>query len=74
MAKNDRFVRTYTQGDAFSQAGTHHVEIWVDVVTGVNYIYSSERGGCGGMTPLLDSEGKPVVSGKEELEAIKEGS
>ncbi|HBB19414.1 MAG TPA: xylan 1,4-beta-xylosidase [Ruminococcus sp.] len=74
MAKNDRFVRIYTQGDTLSQASTHHVEIWVDVVTGVNYVYCSERGGCGGMTPLLGDDGKPVVFSKKELDEIKEGS
>jgi len=68
MAKNDRFIRTYTQGDTFSRESTHHVEIWVDKVTGVNYIYCSERGGCGGMTPLIDSEGRPVTTSQEELQ------
>ena len=68
MAKNDRFIRIYTQGDTLSQASTHHVEIWVDKVTGVNYIYCSERGGCGGMTPLIDRDGKPVLTTPEELE------
>ena len=64
MAKKDRFVRTYTQGN------THHVEIWVDRVTGVNYIYCTEMGSCGGMMPLLDREGKPVVTPEEELKEL----
>lgn len=71
MAKSDRFIRIYTQGDTLSRESTHHVEIWVDKVTGVNYIYCSERGGCGGMTPLLNAGGKPVLTSAEELEKIK---
>lgn len=55
MAKNDRFEKVYTQG-AF---GT--MEIWVDKETGVNYLYH-QSGYSGGMTPLLDRDGKPVVS------------
>lgn len=50
-----RFVKTYSQG-------TFDVmEIWVDTVTGVNYLYHA-AGYSGGMTVLLDREGKPVVS------------
>ena len=37
------------------------MEIWVDKETGVNYLYHAS-GYSGGMTPLLDREGKPVVS------------
>ena len=55
MAKNDRFIKTYTQG-------TMNVfEIWVDKETGVNYVFRAS-GYAGGMTPLLDREGKPVVT------------
>ena len=61
MPKNDRFVRTYTQGTS------NHIEIWVDKVTGVNYIYCTENGYCGGMTPLLDAEGKVVLTPLSEL-------
>ncbi len=51
----DRFIKTYSQG---SLTG---VEIWVDRETGVNYVFSY-NGYTGGMTALLDSEGKPVVT------------
>ena len=54
MADN-RFDRVYSQGVVSS------VEIWVDRETGVNYLYMS-RGYGGGLTPLLDREGKPVIS------------
>lgn len=55
MAKNDRFEKVYSQG-ALST-----IEIWVDRETGVNYIFR-QSGNAGGLTPLLDREGKPVVS------------
>ncbi len=60
MAKNDRFVRIYTQGTLGS------MEIWADKQTGVNYLYH-QSGYSGGLTPLLDSEGKVVVTPLEEL-------
>ena len=50
-----RFVRTYTQG-ALST-----MEIWVDTQTGVNYLFQTS-GYAGGLTPLLDRDGKPVLS------------
>ena len=37
------------------------MEIWVDTQTGVNYLYRC-GGYDGGLTPLLDSAGKPVVT------------
>lgn len=56
MAKKDeRFEKVYSQG---SMNGT---EIWVDKVTGVNYLFHYS-GYAGGLTPLLDREGKPVIS------------
>lgn len=54
MARNNRFEKTYTQG-----LGT--MEIWVDKETGVNYLYHSGGYG-GGLTPLLDREGKPIIT------------
>ena len=48
MAKKDeRFEKVYSQG---SMNGT---EIWVDKVTGVNYLFHYS-GYAGGLTPLLD--------------------
>ncbi len=56
MAKtNDRFVKIYSQGTV------NVIEIWVDKETGVNYIYR-QSGYSGGLTVLLDSDGKPVIS------------
>ena len=50
-----RFVRTCRQGIA------DITEIWVDRKTGVNYLFHKD-GNAGGLTPLLDREGKPVVT------------
>lgn len=55
MAKNDRFEKVYEQGTL------NIMEIWVDKETGVNYVFHAS-GYAGGMTVLLDREGKPVVS------------
>lgn len=53
--KNDRFERVYSQG---ALDGT---QIWVDRETGVNYVYHFS-GNSGGLTVLVDREGKPVIS------------
>lgn len=55
MAKNDRFEKVYTQG------AMNIMEIWIDKETGVNYLFHAS-GNAGGFTPLLDREGKPVIS------------
>lgn len=55
MAKSERFEKVYTQGKVTV------MEIWVDKETGVNYVFHAS-GYSGGMTPLLDREGKPVIS------------
>ena len=51
----ERFKKVYTQGKV------NLIEIWVDTETGVNYIFRKE-GYAGGLTPLLDKEGKPVIT------------
>ena len=53
--KDKRFVRVHTDG---AMSGS---EIWVDTVTGVNYFYHAAGYG-GGLTVLLDREGKPIIS------------
>lgn len=50
-----RFVKTYSQGVM------NTMEIWIDQETGVNYLFHRDEYG-GGLTPLLDKDGKPVVS------------
>lgn len=59
----DRFKKVYGQGSVNVN------EIWVDTETGVNYIYHS-AGSSGGMTVLLDSDGKPVIT-RDEIVGFK---
>ena len=58
-----RFDRVYSQGVV------NVTEIWVDRVTGVNYLYHSD-GSSGGLTVLLDREGKPVVTSVSKNNSI----
>lgn len=55
MSDNKRFEKTYSQGSM------NVTEIWVDRETGVNYLYHAS-GYSGGLTVLLDREGRPVIS------------
>ena len=55
MAKNERFEKIYSQG------AVNIMEIWIDKETGVNYVFHAS-GYSGGMTPLLDKDGKPIIS------------
>ena len=50
--KEKRFKKIYNQGA---------IEIWVDMETGVNYMFKTS-GYAGGLTPLLDVNGKPVIT------------
>ena len=52
--KDKRFDRVYSQGAGSTQ-------VLVDRETGVNYLYISSGYG-GGLTVLLDAEGKPLVT------------
>ncbi len=58
MAEDKRFVRTYSQSGGLTG---NRMEIWVDQKTGVNYLYSAS-GYSGGLTVLLDRDGKPVIT------------
>ncbi len=51
----DRFKKIYSQGKI------NVVEIWVDTKTGVNYVFH-QSGYAGGFKPLLDKEGKPIIT------------
>ena len=57
MAEEKRFVVVYKQG-GFANPG---VKILVDTQTGVNYI-CTQSGHAGGMTPLLNRDGTPVIT------------
>ena len=52
MINKKRFETIYTQGTSWS--------IVVDTETGVNYLFWQE-GYAGGLTPLLDRDGKVIV-------------
>ena len=51
----ERFKKVYQQGVV------DVIEIWVDTETGVNYVFHW-YGNAAGLTPLLDKDGKPVVT------------
>lgn len=51
----NRFKKVYSQGKI------DVVEIWIDTETGVNYVFH-RNGYAGGFIPLLDKEGKPIVT------------
>ena len=52
MSRDKRFTKTYSKGGC---------TILVDRETGVNYLFVN-GGYSGGLTPLLDREGKVVVT------------
>ena len=57
MQENGRFKLVSTQKiDMVSS-----FQIWVDTQTGVNYLWRKD-GYAGGLTVLLDAEGKPVIT------------
>ena len=58
MAKDKRFEKVYSQGAGSTQ-------ILVDKETGVNYLFHAS-GYAGGLTVLLDRDGKPVISPTKE--------
>lgn len=55
--KNERFVRILLEGSAFGEVRM----LYVDKETGVTYLFIKSGYGAG-LTPLLDSEGKPVIT------------
>ena len=63
MAKNQRFEKIYSQGTMSV------TEIWVDKETGINYLYHAS-GYAGGLAPLLERGGKPVIAAIGNSEII----
>ena len=56
MAKKEqRFIKVMTDGGLLNNN-----EVWVDTQTGVQYLYHS-AGNSGGLTVLVDAEGKPLL-------------
>ena len=54
MPKDKRFEKVYSQSMGA-------MEIWVDKETGINYLFH-QSGYAGGMTVLLDKDGKPLIT------------
>ena len=61
MKQGNRFIKIYSEG------AMNVTEIWIDRLTGVNYLFHVSGYG-GGLTPLLGSDGMPVVSDPSEWE------
>ena len=57
--KDDRFEVVFQDGSSIREEGQR--QILVDTETGVNYLVW-KFGYAGGITPLLDRDGKPVIS------------
>ncbi|MGN1347423.1 MAG: DUF6440 family protein [Acutalibacteraceae bacterium] len=55
---NDRFEVSYKE---IRSAGFEKRIIYIDKETGVNYLFV-QIGYGGGLTPLLDADGKPVIT------------
>ena len=59
MTKTQRFEVVYKDGSQIKDEGVR--QILVDKETGVNYLVW-HSGYAGGLTPLLDAEGKPIIT------------
>lgn len=59
MAKNEdrRFVRILSEGSSFGEVRM----LYVDRETGVTYLFVKSGYGAG-LTPLLDADGRPVIT------------
>lgn len=62
MAYNKRFIKAHKESTIASAT-----EIWIDRVTGVNYLFHMDGYG-GGLTVLLDKDGKPVVTPTKQIQ------
>ena len=56
--QNDRFFVKEKSGSQLADSGL--IQVIVDKETGVNYLWV-KSGYAGGLTPLLDADGKPIV-------------
>ena len=59
MSKLERFEVLLKEGSSLSEAG--QTMILCDKETGVQYLWV-KSGYAGGLTPLLDAEGKPLIA------------
>ncbi len=58
MAKSDRFEVIHKEGNGLTSEGRI---VLMDSVTGVQYLFV-HSGYAGGLCPLLDKDGKPLVA------------
>lgn len=56
MSKQNRFEVVYQETGFMDEK-----KVYVDKETGVNYLFVASGFG-GGLTPLLDAEGKPIIT------------
>jgi len=63
MSKEKRFVPVRREGGGFGA----QIEVLMDTQTGVQYLYRSS-GYSGGMTVLVDRDGKPLIGSVYDLE------
>ena len=61
MVKNKRFI-----WDSIQSGLLKKTSVIIDTETGVNYLFAQE-GYAGGLTPLLDKNGKPVITPPNEI-------
>lgn len=59
LEKSSRFIVVHEEGSPLRDEGKRLIV--VDKLTGVNYLWFNS-GNAGGLTPLLDKIGKPIVS------------
>lgn len=62
MSGEKRFRKVKKESLGFGETAF----VFQDTKTGVNYLYV-QSGYSGGLTPLLDREGKPVVSSTSDI-------
>lgn len=58
MSNDSRFEKVHTEGNGLTKEAK---TILVDKETGVNYLFVT-FGNAGGLTPLLDAQGNPIVT------------
>lgn len=63
--KEKRFITTEKESSFINS-----IQIIVDRKTGVNYMWVSQ-GNAGGLTPLLDRDGKPIITTVTDIEQEK---
>lgn len=63
-SKEKRFIRLYPNGP------TDGCDIWIDSFTGINYFRLTDIP-AGGLSVLLDKDGKPVITSESEINNLR---